>query len=100
MIERYPDQVEGLEALGGAVSCYAAFGKPNNGQQPLPQIRQLLPKMPPEIRKAWAAWLEEAEAAATGRQADHRRADGAKEVDRAEVDRAEVDSRQSSVDSS
>jgi len=60
LIARYPEQLEGLEALGGAVQCFAAKGQLADVQQRLVQIRQLLPKMPPEIRKAWEEWVDKA----------------------------------------
>jgi tetratricopeptide (TPR) repeat protein len=58
--DRYPEQVEGLDALGGAVTCHAAMGQIDQVKSCLLQIEKLLPKMPEDIRRAWEEWLEKA----------------------------------------
>lgn len=60
LIRTYPNRVEGLDALGGAVQCHAAMGKEDLVRQRLLQIEQALPQVPEEVRKPWAAWLKEA----------------------------------------
>jgi tetratricopeptide (TPR) repeat protein len=57
LIARYPNQLEGLEALGGAVQCHAAKGQLDKVRWRLIQIETLLPKMPEEVRKSWEPWL-------------------------------------------
>jgi tetratricopeptide (TPR) repeat protein len=60
LIERFPETVEGLDALGGAVSCHAALGQLEKVRWRLLQIKRLLPKMPDDIRPAWEKWWKEA----------------------------------------
>jgi tetratricopeptide (TPR) repeat protein len=60
LIRKHEGKVEGLEALGGAVSCHAAMGQVGKVQQRLIQIDRALKDMPAEIREPWAKWLEEA----------------------------------------
>lgn len=60
LIERYPDRVEALEALGLAVDCYALLGKLDHVKQRLLQIKTLLPKMDKEVREPWEEWLAQA----------------------------------------
>jgi tetratricopeptide (TPR) repeat protein len=60
LIEKHHGKVEGLDALGGAVSCHAALGQVNKVQQRLIQINKALNDVPAEIREPWEKWLEEA----------------------------------------
>jgi Tfp pilus assembly protein PilF len=57
---RFPNQQEGLDALGGAVSCHAALGHIDQVRGRLLQIKTLLEQMPPEVRTPWEAWLQQA----------------------------------------
>jgi tetratricopeptide (TPR) repeat protein len=59
LIKRYPTQVEGLDALGGAVQCHAGKGEIGILRQRLIQIKGMLPSMPEEVRKAWEPWWAE-----------------------------------------
>jgi tetratricopeptide (TPR) repeat protein len=59
LIARYPERLEGLEALGAAVQCHAARGQLEKVRQRLVQIELLLPKLPPDVRKDWEPWLAE-----------------------------------------
>jgi RNA polymerase sigma factor (sigma-70 family) len=59
LINSYPSQREGLDALGGAVQCHAALGQLDDVKHRLDQIRNLLTKLPEEVRKAWQPWLTE-----------------------------------------
>ncbi len=58
LIAQFPDQLQGLDALGRAVECHAKKGQIDMIRQRLIQIRQLLPKLPDEVRKAWEPWWE------------------------------------------
>jgi tetratricopeptide (TPR) repeat protein len=60
LIDRYPEQIEGLDALGGAISCHAALGQIDRIRQRLLQMRMMLPRVPAEVRKVWEDWLNEA----------------------------------------
>jgi tetratricopeptide (TPR) repeat protein len=62
LIDRHKGKVEGLDALGGAVSCHAALAEINHVRQRLNQVDQALaaPDLPEEVRAAWKAWLDEA----------------------------------------
>jgi len=59
MIDRYPNQVVTIDALGGAVQCHAARGQIERIKERLAQIQEVLPKMPEETRKAWEPWYTE-----------------------------------------
>jgi tetratricopeptide (TPR) repeat protein len=60
LIERYPEQLEGLDALGGAVSCHAALGQIDKIRQRLLQMRMMLPRVSKEVQKVWEDWINEA----------------------------------------
>lgn len=60
LIGRYPAKVEGLDALGGAVSCHAALGQIDRVKQRLLQIKTTLPGMPEDVRRPWEDWVKEA----------------------------------------
>jgi tetratricopeptide (TPR) repeat protein len=60
LIDRYPEQIEGLDALGGAVSCHAALGQIDKIRQRLLQMRMLLPRVAADVRKVWEDWVNEA----------------------------------------
>lgn len=60
LIDRYPGKVEGLDALGGAVSCHAALGQIDKVKQRLLQIKNQLPQMPEDVRGPWEEWVKEA----------------------------------------
>ncbi|MFO0875913.1 MAG: tetratricopeptide repeat protein [Gemmataceae bacterium] len=60
LIDRHPGKAEGLDALGGAVSCHAGLGQVDKVKQRLLQIKTALPQMPDEVRKPWEDWLVEA----------------------------------------
>ncbi len=53
MIDRYPNQIVALDALGGAVQCHAMRGQIDRIKERLAQIQEVLPKMPEEVRKTW-----------------------------------------------
>jgi tetratricopeptide (TPR) repeat protein len=59
LIARYPNQKEGLDALGGAIQCHAALGEIGQLQKRLNQIQELLPKVPVDVRTAWEPWFAE-----------------------------------------
>ena len=73
LIERHSGKKEGLDALGGAVSCHAALQDLNRVQQRLLQIEQLLPNMPDEIRKPWTEWHKSAKELLRGLAEDDQR---------------------------
>ncbi|MFO0926060.1 MAG: tetratricopeptide repeat protein [Gemmataceae bacterium] len=60
LIDRYQNKVEGLDALGGAVSCHAALGQVDKVKQRLLQIKNALPGMPEDVRGPWEEWVKEA----------------------------------------
>lgn len=60
LIARYEGKAEGLDALGGAVSCHAALGQVSKVGWRLVQIEKTIEDMPAEIRDPWKRWLEEA----------------------------------------
>ncbi len=57
LADRYPDRLEGLNALGGMVRCYSALGDTANKHQCLTKIGALLPKMPKQVHDQWSEWL-------------------------------------------
>jgi tetratricopeptide (TPR) repeat protein len=69
LIEQHEGKEEGLDALGGAVSCHAAMGQVSKVRQRLLQIEKALPGVPKEVREPWQAWVKEA-AKALGDLAD------------------------------
>ena len=62
LIERYPDTVEGLDALAGAVSCHAVMFQEDKVKQRLVQVELLLqqPGIPADAKKAWGKWVNDA----------------------------------------
>ncbi len=57
LAERYPGRLEGLNALGGLVRCYAAVGDTAAVQKRLTEIDALLPRMPKQVQDQWSQWL-------------------------------------------
>jgi tetratricopeptide (TPR) repeat protein len=60
LIARHAGKVEGLDALGGAVSCHAALGQVDKVRQRLLEIRTALPAMEEMVRKPWEEWVSAA----------------------------------------
>jgi tetratricopeptide (TPR) repeat protein len=60
LIARYPGKIEGLDALGGAVTCHAALGQINRVRQRLVQISTVIAEMPEKVRAPWEAWVKAA----------------------------------------
>jgi hypothetical protein len=58
--KRYTGRLEGLNALGGMVRCYAALEDKAKMQQCLAEIDSLLPKMPRQVQEQWSEWLRTA----------------------------------------
>src|SRR5262249_43995573 len=60
LLGQHSGKVEGLDALGGAVSCHAAMGQVGKVRQRLLEIDRAIKGMPPEIREPWEGWLKKA----------------------------------------
>jgi tetratricopeptide (TPR) repeat protein len=60
LMVRHQDKVEGLDALGAAVTCHAALGQVNMVKQRLLEIRKALPAFEEAVRLPWEKWLNEA----------------------------------------
>jgi tetratricopeptide (TPR) repeat protein len=58
---KYPDRLEGLNALGGAVQCYFLLDQRDKGFDRLKKIREMLtlPTIPEKVRGLWEAWVDE-----------------------------------------
>jgi tetratricopeptide (TPR) repeat protein len=58
LAQRYPsDRIEGLNAMGGLVRCYAALGQAERLRETLATVQEVLPTFPPEIKQPWSDWL-------------------------------------------
>lgn len=58
LAQRYPsDRIEGLNAMGGLVRCYAALGQAERLRETLATVQEVLPTFPAEIRQPWSDWL-------------------------------------------
>jgi tetratricopeptide (TPR) repeat protein len=60
LITRHAAKAEGLDALGGAISCHAALGQVDKVRQRLLEIRTALPAMEEAVRKPWEEWVSAA----------------------------------------
>jgi len=60
LIKQHGHSAEGLDALGGAVSCHAQMRKADLIRQRMLQIEMALPHVPPEVQNPWKKWLEDA----------------------------------------
>lgn len=57
LIAAHPNQLPGLNALGGAVRCHAALGDKDALRQRLDEIRRVLSGMDESVRQQWDDWL-------------------------------------------
>ena len=57
IVERYPEGVEHLNALGGTVRCLSSLGRGDKMRDRLADIRTALPKVEDDVRAKWEEWL-------------------------------------------
>jgi tetratricopeptide (TPR) repeat protein len=60
LVGRHPTGVQGLQALGGAVSCHAALGQYDKVRQRLAEMRAALAQVDEAVRRDWEVWVTEA----------------------------------------